>query len=171
MPTHALAVSIVGAAIAAALAAAGPVVLSVCKWRQQHTVLGVVAGGALVAAGALGELWVVAVTGTGLDNVTGTADTFIWLAAGGAASVLIVYLVRNTVDVVKEGKATPPGQADPAIVAAAVQAGHCCENGPLTVEEIVAAFDVADEAVKARADKTGTPAAELSSRALRTFGI
>ncbi|GGL98332.1 hypothetical protein GCM10011594_17790 [Nakamurella endophytica] len=121
----AVAVATVGAAIAAALVGATPVLLQLVRRdggtaKPVNTVLGVLLATTVAVAAAAGELWLlVDVAGT-LDIGSGTSRLVAGLIITG---VLAVYTVRNTMDNLMVGSATrekPSAFSDPMAAAAAL---------------------------------------------------
>lgn len=111
-----LALATVGAAIAVALVAAGPIVLLATKSYKptgtppvrgnSYTVFGLLLGSAVVLASAFGQLWVVRATGGNMD--LGGLEDWLWVPFGAAALLLLVYACRTLLDLLARGAAPPP---------------------------------------------------------------
>lgn len=103
-----LALATVGAAVAAALIAAGPLILHGTKAGDgagaeagAFTVGGLLLAGGVTLAGAFGELWVVCVAASEID--LGGAESAVWPAGALAASVLALYAYRTTKATIDSG--------------------------------------------------------------------
>lgn len=129
-----IALATVGAAAAAAIAVAAPILLSVLKRDRSYTLLGVLVANALVVTAALGELWLVAWSGSRLERFGTGEDWALFVALGGAALLLVVYVVRNTYTVWVEGTTVKLKEPDVELLATALHLKYCCN-----VEEITAA--------------------------------
>ena len=103
-----VALATVGAAVAVAFIAAGPllVLATRSKTGDFFTVGGLLAASAVTLAGAFGQLWVIYRAGEALD-LGGWEDKVIILAAA-AAVLLAVYAVRSLSATLKQGTTPPP---------------------------------------------------------------
>lgn|GEM_PF-4510500 len=103
-----LALATVGAAVAAALVAAGPLILLSSKTRETDflTVGGLLAASTVTLAGGFGEIWVVFRAGERLD-LGGWQDAA-GVMAGVAALLLAWYAVRSIPAVIRVGQEEPP---------------------------------------------------------------
>lgn len=100
-----LALATVGAAIAAAMVAAGPIVLVICKSGKSYTVGGLLLAAGIVLAGAAGQIWVTYRAGTKLD--LGDAEDYLWLGAAAAGLLLLVYAYKSIAEVLAIGTTAP----------------------------------------------------------------
>lgn len=100
-----VALATVGAAVAAAFVAAGPVVLAIFRSGPHPTVGGFLLASALVMTGAGGELFVVYSSGRQLD--LGGWEDKLYIAAAGAAALLLTYAVTAVRRVLRDGTKKP----------------------------------------------------------------
>ncbi len=117
----AVALATVGAAIAVALLASGPLILEASKVKvvdpdkandigiEYPSLGGFALASAVTLAAAFGELWVVAASASRLD-LGGSEDWMPWLMAVLGTVLLAIYAVRNFKRTVEVG-ATHPGPA------------------------------------------------------------
>jgi hypothetical protein len=103
-----VALATVGAAIALALIAMGPLVLGATKSRDNkfNTVGGLLAASAVTLMGAFGELWVLLRSGEELS--LGGWEHRIVIVAILAALLLLAYSVRSVIATIDEGLHHPP---------------------------------------------------------------
>jgi hypothetical protein len=111
-----LALATVGAAVAAAFVAAGPIVLLATKSYKptgtppvrgnSYTAFGLLLGSTLVLTSAFGQLWVVRATAGDFD--LGGLEDWLWIPFGAAALLLLVYACRTLLDLLTRGSETPP---------------------------------------------------------------
>ena len=155
---QAIALATVGAAMAAGIAIAAPIVLSILKRGGKYTLAGVLFANAFVVSAALGELWVVAWAGSRLDKAGPTEDFAIYLAASVAAALLLGYVVVNTVAVWRVGS-TPPKPAAPSeeLIAAALHITYCCEADLPSPEDYLNLTKRLRDLVNAKGDSSTTP--------------
>jgi hypothetical protein len=110
-----IALAIVGAAIALAFVAAGPLVLLATKSFKStgtppsrgnyFTVIGLLLAGAIILTSALGQLWVARATGGNLD--LGGLEDWLWAPFGAAVLLLLLYVWRSLLDLLERGVADP----------------------------------------------------------------
>jgi hypothetical protein len=114
-----VALATVGAAVAAAFIAAGPLVLHALKTGDgdHFTVFGLLAASAVTLAGAVGELWIMFRTGEKLE-VDGLEDK-IWVPLGLAAALLILYAFRTLRATLERGITEPDDPPDSDTIKAA----------------------------------------------------
>lgn len=125
-----VALATVGAAIALAFIAAGPLVLGATKSKDNkfNTVGGLLAASVVTLIGAVGELWVLLRSGEEL-SLGGWEDRIV-IVAILAAALLLVYSVRSVIATIDDGLHNPPTppQSDTIqaaeLVAAALKAQH-----------------------------------------------
>jgi len=115
---NAVALATVGAAVAAAFIAAGPILLLSTKDKEGYiTTGGLLAAAALTLGGASGELWTVYKSGASLDLGGWQNRLVIPLAIGFA--LLALYSFRAAVTTLQHGTTKPPAvPPSPTIVAA-----------------------------------------------------
>jgi hypothetical protein len=103
-----IALATVGAAIAAAFIAAGPIVLLTTKSRRGDFVTpgGFLLASAITLSGAAGELWVVYRSGEKLD-LGGWQHRIVILALAGFV-LLALYAIRTVPATIKQGTTEPP---------------------------------------------------------------
>ncbi len=114
----------VGAAVALAFVAAAPIFALATKSYKgpddtrgdAFTVGGVLAAATLIVAGAAGQLWVFAHTASKLG--LGSAGFLVWVAAGLAAALLVLYAWRTLKDLLERGTDPTPPDPDVQIEAA-----------------------------------------------------
>ena len=110
---NALALATVGAAVAVAFIGAGPIVLLSAKSKGGYfTVVGLLGASAIVLAGAVGELYVVARSATQLD-LGGLEGSLPWALFAAAMGLLALYAVTSIPATIGAGFATP--EAPPAV--------------------------------------------------------
>jgi uncharacterized membrane protein len=122
----AVALATVGAAIAAAIIAASPLVVTVFKKGGNVTIAGFFLAASLTLTGAFGELWVVGQAGAKLD-LGGFQDNVI-LAVVAAMLLLAAYAVRSLHEIVTTGLTTPPPPAPDAMITAAEMIVHAIDG-------------------------------------------
>ncbi|HEX2084770.1 MAG TPA: hypothetical protein VHF89_03735 [Solirubrobacteraceae bacterium] len=101
----ALALATVGAAIAAALIAAGPIALVICKRGKAYTVGGMLLAASIVLAGAAGQLWITYRAGASLD--LGGAEDYLVYGTALAFGMLFLYGVRSVHELLEAGTTEP----------------------------------------------------------------
>jgi hypothetical protein len=112
-----IALATIGAAMALAFIAAGPVVpLALKKRSGLLTPLGLIVGAAVTLTGAAGQLWVMYVSGENLD--LGWIDDWLLLPTVLAALLLVVYAVSALIATLDLGAAKPKKTVPDAIAAA-----------------------------------------------------
>jgi hypothetical protein len=113
-----IALAIVGAAMAAALIAAGPVILSATKNEEsdQYTVRGMALAASVTVAGGFGELLIVTVTAFHMD-LGRVWKALIVLAAGAGAWLLWIYYIRSVRTMAARYAATPKGPDEVSVAA------------------------------------------------------
>jgi hypothetical protein len=99
------ALAIVGSAVAAALVAAGPIVLLILKQDDYFTPLGLLFASAFTLAGAAGEIWVVYSSGRALD-LGGWGNWIIVLAVLGYV-LLLFYALTSLPATMRAGVIAP----------------------------------------------------------------
>ncbi len=126
----AVALATVGAAIALALLAAGPLILESLKatvtdptktndiGKQHPSLVGLMLASAITLAAAFGELWVVATSASRLE-LGGSEDWLPWLLAILGSLLLLVYGIRNFKRTVEVGMTDPGTAADSDTITAA----------------------------------------------------
>ena len=161
-----IALATVGAAIAAALALTAPIVLFVFKREGSYTLLGVLLANMFVVSAAFGELWLVSWSGTRLENFGTSEDVAIYAAAGGAAALLLAYVVVNTLAVWREGtKATKKAEPSVELVAAALHLRYCCDVEEIDADEFTKIREHLKVLVNASEDEgDGEPSTTASTR-------
>lgn len=130
-----IALATVGAAVAAAIAVAAPILLSVLKRDKSYTLLGVLLANALVVTAALGELWLVAWSGSRLERFGTGEDVALFVAVGGAGLLLVVYVVHNTYTVWVEGTKVTLKEPDVELLATALHLKYCCNVEAITAAD------------------------------------
>lgn len=111
-----IALATVGAAIAAAFIAAGPLLVAGTKKGGSVTVGGLLVASAVTLTGAAGELWVVYSAAQRLD--LGGWEDKVFIAAAVGAVVLAVYAVRTLHAVLEQGTTVVESPPSDVIVAA-----------------------------------------------------
>lgn len=102
-----VALATVGAAVAAAFVAAGPLILLSSKTKDDFlTVGGLLAASAVTLAGGFGEIWVLFRAGERLD-LGGWQDAA-GVMAGLAALLLVWYAIQSVRAVIRTGHEEPP---------------------------------------------------------------
>jgi hypothetical protein len=125
-----VALATVGAAIALALIAMGPLVLGATKSKDNkfNTVGGLLAASVVTLMGAFGELWVLLRSGEEL-SLGGWEDRIV-IVAILAGLLLLAYAVRSVIATIDDGLHHPPAPPEPdtiqaaKLVAAALGAQH-----------------------------------------------
>jgi hypothetical protein len=114
----ATALATVGAAVAAAFIAAGPILLLATKNREDDafTVGGLLGASVLTLSGAVGALWVVYASGHKLD--LGGWEDRLWIPLVLAAALLALYAVRTLIDTLHQGTTEPAAAESDTIKAA-----------------------------------------------------
>ncbi|MGI8685756.1 MAG: hypothetical protein ACR2MO_11840 [Acidimicrobiales bacterium] len=145
---RAMAVATVGSAVALAFIGAGPIVLLSTQTKGGKSIS---AGGLLLAAavtltGALGQIAVIAVSGSRLD--LGGMERYVAIPAAAATVLLLLYAYRTLRDVLDQGVAVPPTpelsdtiKAATMIVAALTAAARDSVDETV-VRQQIAAFDI-----------------------------
>lgn len=146
-----IALATVGAAIALAFIAAGPIILQSCRSYEQDdttnpngdafTVGGLLFAGAVTLTGALGQLWVG--MSTGEDFNLGGWQHWLWLPFALALVLLVIYTWRNLPDLLTQGT-TPAQKVESDAIAAA----------KLIVEALKAHPEIDDEKVQRVLDES-----------------
>ena len=113
-----VALATVGAAVAASVIAAAPLLLLATKSKDDFfTVGGFVFASAITLAAAAGELWVVYRSGQKLD-LGGQEDKIVFLAVAGFV-LLALYAIRAVPATIKHGTTAPPKPAPSDTIVAA----------------------------------------------------
>jgi len=113
-PDRAIALATVGAAIAAAMIGAGPLVLEATKveskGKDYFSLGGLVTATVIGVAAAFGELWVVCRAGSALD--LGGLEDWLWLFVVIGGLLLLLYAVTNLPRTIRVGITEPPPAED-----------------------------------------------------------
>lgn len=140
-----VALATVGAAFAAALIGAGPIVLLATKSKEGDFVTsgGLLFAAAVTLSGAAGELWVVYRSGAHLD-LGGWQHQIVYFAVAGFL-LLAIYAVRTVRATVKQGTTPPPTPPTPppsdTIAAAELIVAALKARGVVDEEEFMAAVE------------------------------
>ncbi|GAB1513615.1 hypothetical protein [Actinophytocola sp. KF-1] len=112
-----IALATVGAAIAVAFVAAGPVLFLATKRNKIFRISGLFAAATLTVSGAIGELVVVAESARSLD--LDGFQTIVWLPCFAAIALLLVYSYRTVHQTVVDGTTAPDPPVDSDVIRAA----------------------------------------------------
>jgi hypothetical protein len=123
-----IALAIVGAAIAAAFIAAGPIILLSTKSKGFVTVGGLLLASAFTLTGAFGELWIVYRSGSHLD-LGGWQDHLV-IALVVASGLLLLYAVRSILETLEVGTTPPDIVQKPETVVAATMITESLKSVP-----------------------------------------
>jgi hypothetical protein len=118
-----IALATVGAAISAALIAAGPIVGLSLKRDKTFTFIGLLLAGAVTLTGAAGQLIVVSVVASKIDFGGTHVPGLGWYVGIAGTILLAVYAVRSVFEIVLDG-ITPPKLVESDAVKAAKLVAH-----------------------------------------------
>ncbi len=140
-----VALATVGAAVAAALVAAGPLIVASSKTKDDYlSVGGLLAASAVTLAGGFGEIWVLFRAGERL-NLGGWQDAAAVMAVL-AGLLLAWYALRSTPAVIRSGQKEPPMPPPSDTLTAAKMIVEALRGAPgVDTVQIDSAFKVANE--------------------------
>jgi hypothetical protein len=136
----ATALATVGAAVAAAFIAAGPILLLATKNRADDafTAGGLLGASVFTLAGAVGELAVVYTSGHELD--LGGWEDWLWIPLVVASLLLALYAVRTTMATLRLGTTAPSEEDSDTIKAAKLIVAALAAKGEVSVDAVTSAF-------------------------------